>query len=121
MRPLGGLATPNVFPSRNGFQMSRIDAMPDPAQMVQLKAIRNGTDKKLISHPMGVQTLSGAPANLKLGVPIDLQRPRPEPATIRGSLHLAEKAVQRTTLRLAQGVPPWAMPPAVTAVRGRFI
>ena len=45
-------ATPNVHSVGSRFQMRRVDAMPNPTQVVKRQAHRDGTDQRLVDHPM---------------------------------------------------------------------
>jgi hypothetical protein len=77
----GAHATMDVSASSYGFKVGRIDAVPDAAQMIEVKPGGNGANQQFIRKPMGSDKPIAFPAERSIATRV--LTPSPHPTVIR--------------------------------------
>lgn len=75
-----------VYAVGNRLQVSRVDAMPNAAKVVEVKARRDGANTEFVSPPVGVGHRPGAAADVEHSVARLRSVAHPQPAAIKFNL-----------------------------------
>lgn len=84
--------TANILSARHWLQVSRIDATPNSAEVVELKPLGNGADDQFVKHPVCEfrnRVYAARNAHPDSGVSVAVDFCKPEPATgvwLRGNV-----------------------------------
>lgn len=81
----------------DGLKVGGIDAVPDPAEVVEFEAVGNGAHEKLVGEPVDTDLLS---TYREIGVPGPVHSRRPDPTASANerahrpaSIHVAPEAL----------------------------